>query len=174
MQNKNKYKINLISGGIKMSKNCIGLDNNNLGKVIEGLNKYLADLNILYVKLHNLHWNVEGPAFFQLHAKFEEFYDKVNEDLDEVAERILTLGGRPAASVKEYVKLASIEELDSKGISGDDSIEIIRKDFYHMLEQSRSILELAEEAKDQGTVDLMAGFIGSYEKTLWMINAYKA
>lgn len=157
-----------------MSKNFIGLDSNNLGKVIDGLNKYLADLNILYVKLHNLHWNVEGAGFFQLHAKFEEFYDYINENFDEVAERILTLGGRPAASVKEYAKLASIEELDSKGFSGDDSIEIVRKDFYYMLEQSRKILELAEEAKDQGTVDLMAGYIGNYEKTLWMINSYKA
>ncbi|NLZ49842.1 MAG: DNA starvation/stationary phase protection protein [Clostridiales bacterium] len=157
-----------------MNKNFIGLDSNNLGKVVEGLNKYLADLNILYVKLHNLHWNVEGSGFFQLHAKFEELYDNINEAFDEVAERILTLGGRPAASVKEYVKLASIEELDSKGISGDDSIEIIRKDFYYMLEQSRNILALAEEVKDQGTVDLMANFIGNYEKTLWMINAYKA
>ncbi|NLP28523.1 MAG: DNA starvation/stationary phase protection protein [Clostridia bacterium] len=157
-----------------MSKNFIGLDKNNLGKVVEGLNKYLADLNVLYVKLHNLHWNIEGPAFFQLHSVFEQYYDKVTADLDEVAERILTLGERPAASVKEYIQLASIEELNSKGISADASIEEVKKDFNHMLEQSRSILELAEEAKDQGTVDLMAGFIGYYEKTLWMINAYKA
>ena len=126
------------------------------------------------MKLHNLHWNIEGPAFFQLHSVFEQYYDKVTADLDEVAERILTLGERPAASVKEYIQLASIEELNSKGISADASIEEVKKDFNHMLEQSRSILELAEEAKDQGTVDLMAGFIGYYEKTLWMINAYKA
>ncbi|WP_163193856.1 Dps family protein [Clostridium thermarum] len=157
-----------------MNKNYILLNNEGLEKVTGELNKYLANLSVLYIKIHNLHWNIEGPAFFQLHSVFEGYYDDVAEDLDSVAERILTLGCRPAASLKEYVKLASIEEIDSKAISSNESIDIIQKDFMSMLEHSRRILELAEEAKDQGTVDLMAGFIAKYEKTLWMIKAYKA
>jgi starvation-inducible DNA-binding protein len=157
-----------------MSKNTIGLNKKDIEKVVEGLNKYLADLNVLYVKLHNLHWNIEGPAFFQLHSVFEGYYDGVAKDLDEVAERILILGARPVASIKEYVALSSIEELESKGISADASIAILQKDFTAMLASSREILAFAEDAKDQGTVDMMASFIGNYEKTLWMISAYKA
>jgi starvation-inducible DNA-binding protein len=157
-----------------MSKITIGLNKKDIEKVVEGLNKYLADLNVLYVKLHNLHWNIEGPAFFQLHSVFEGYYDGVAKDLDEVAERILILGARPVASIKEYVALSSIEELESKGISADASIAILQKDFTAMLASSREILAFAEDAKDQGTVDMMASFIGNYEKTLWMISAYKA
>lgn len=157
-----------------MNKNFIGLESEKIQEVVKGLDAYLANLNVLYIKLHNLHWNIEGPSFFQLHAKFEEFYDGVADDLDAVAERILTLGSRPSASIKDYLKLASIKELESKGIGAEAAIDIIKDDFLFMLQEARRILSLAEEAKDQGTVDLMAGFIGNYEKSLWMINAYKA
>ncbi len=157
-----------------MSKNFIGLEKKSLENVVKELNVYLANLNTLYTKIHNLHWNVEGPAFFQLHAKFEEFYNGISEDLDAVAERILILGFRPAASLKEYLGLTTIKELDSKGISGDESINILQEDFTSMVEHSRKILTLAEDAKDQGTIDLVAGFISNYEKALWMISAYKA
>ena len=157
-----------------MSKNFIGLETKSLENVVKELNIYLANLNTLYTKIHNLHWNIEGPAFFQLHAKFEEFYDAIAEDLDAVAERILILGSRPAASLKEYLSLATIKELDSKGISSADSIDILQADFTAVLEHSRKILSLAETAGDQGTVDLLAGFISNYEKALWMISAYKA
>ena len=80
-----------------MSKNYIGLDNNKVEGIVKSLNDYLANLNLLYVKLHNLHWNVQGHSFFQLHAVFEGYYEGVAKSLDEVAERILTLGGRPYA-----------------------------------------------------------------------------
>lgn len=157
-----------------MSKNFIGLEKESLENVVKELNVYLANLNTLYTKIHNLHWNVEGPAFFQLHSKFEEFYNGISEDLDAVAERILILGFRPAASLKEYLGLTTIKELDSKGISGDESINILQEDFTSMVEHSRKILTLAEDAKDQGTIDLIAGFISNYEKALWMISSYKA
>lgn len=157
-----------------MSKNFIGLEKESLENVVKELNVYLANLNTLYTKIHNLHWNVEGPTFFQLHAKFEEFYNGISEDLDAVAERILILGFRPAASLKEYLGLTTVKELDSKGISGDESINILQEDFTSMVEHSRKILTLAEDAKDQGTIDLIAGFISNYEKALWMISSYKA
>lgn len=157
-----------------MNKNYIGLENNKIEGVVKSLNSYLADLNLLYVKIHNLHWNIEGNAFFQLHSVFEGYYEAMAKSLDEVAERILILGHRPAASMKEYLNLSTLQELDSKGLSAEESISILESDFINMLSQSRAILSLAEDAKDQGTVDLMAGFIGEYEKTLWMIKSYKA
>ncbi|QAA30538.1 Dps family protein [Clostridium manihotivorum] len=155
-----------------MSKNYIGLEKEGLESVVRELNKYLGNLNIIYTKLHNLHWNIKGAAFFELHTKFEEYYDTVNTDLDAVAERILTLGYTPAASLKEYLSLSTIAERESKDATPEESVEVIRKDFSYLLESSRNILKLAEAANDQGTVDLMAGFIAKYEKDLWMLNAF--
>lgn len=152
----------------------IGLDSKKLEPVAAGLNQYLADLGVLYIKIHNLHWNVEGPQFFQLHEKLEEFYDQTAEQLDDVAERILTIGFRPAASLKEYLNLAKIKELDSKPFGRDDVLKEVTQDFTYMLAESRKILRQAEEADDQGTVDLMAGFISGYEKTLWMLRAFNS
>jgi starvation-inducible DNA-binding protein len=100
------------------------------------------------------------------------YYDTVNTDLDAVAERILTLGYTPAASLKEYLSLSTIAERESKDATPEESVDVIRKDFSHLLESSRNILKLAEAANDQGTVDLMAGFIAKYEKDLWMLNAF--
>ncbi|GFP78166.1 Dps family protein [Clostridium fungisolvens] len=155
-----------------MGKNYIGLEKDGIETVVRELNKYLSNLNIIYTKLHNLHWNIKGAAFFELHTKFEEYYDKVNTDLDAVAERILTLGHTPAASLKEYLSLSTIAERESKDVTPEDSIEVIRKDFSLLLEASRNILKLAEDANDQGTVDLMSGFISKYEKNLWMLTAF--
>lgn len=157
-----------------MSKNFIGLDQGELKPVISELNIYLSNLNILYTKVHNLHWNIEGASFFQLHSKFEEFYDGIAKDLDTVAERILILGGRPAASAKEYLSLATITELDSVGISSMDAIDVLQGDFYTMIDHSRSIISLADVANDEGTIDMLVDFISNYEKALWMIHAYKA
>ncbi|MDV4149594.1 DNA starvation/stationary phase protection protein [Clostridium sp. AL.422] len=157
-----------------MSKNYIGLENNKIEGIVKSLNDYLANLNLLYIKIHNLHWNVQGHSFFQLHTVFEGYYEGVAKSLDAVAERILTLGDRPLASMKEYLEIGTIKELESKGLSGDEAIGILEADFLAMLNDSRELISMAEDAKDQGTIDLMAGLIAEYEKTLWMIKSYKA
>ena len=76
--------------------------------------------------------------------------------------------------MKEYMEIGTIKELESKGLSGDEAIGILESDFLNMLNDSRELLSMAEDAKDQGTVDLMAGLISEYEKALWMIKSYKA
>lgn len=157
-----------------MSKNYIGLDNKKIEGVVKSLNNYLANLNLLYVKIHNLHWNVQGHSFFQLHSVFEGYYEGVAKSLDEVAERILTLGSRPSASMKEYMKLGTVEELESKGLTGEEAIDILEADFLTMIKDSRDILSMAEDAEDLGTANLMEGLIAEYEKALWMIKSYKA
>ena len=162
-----------MSKANKTNENYIGLEKDKIEEVAKSLNSYLADLNLLYVKIHNLHWNIEGSTFFQLHSVFEGYYEAIAKTLDEVAERMLILGHRPAASMKEYLDLSTLKELESKGLSAQESINILESDFLNMLSQSRSILTLAEDANDQGTVDLMAGLIGEYEKSLWMIKSFK-
>src|SRR6056297_2013130 len=86
----------------------------NLNNLIVSLNKQVANFGVLYTKLHNFHWFVKGKLFIQLHVKFEELYDEVTEHFDAVAERVLMLEGRPVATLKEFLELASIKEASSK------------------------------------------------------------
>ncbi len=79
-------------------------------QVIEVLNKQVADWSVLFTKLHNFHWYVKGPQFFTLHEKFEELYTESATHIDEIAERILAIGGKPVATMKEYLEISSIQE----------------------------------------------------------------
>jgi starvation-inducible DNA-binding protein len=142
-----------------------------LQPLAEALNGYLADIGVMDIKLHNLHWNVEGRNFFALHEKLEEFYEITHEILDDVAERVLTIGFRPLASLKDFIAKAGITELPSEAVDGDRILDILVEDFIYLLGKSREILELADSIGDQGSVDLMAGYIAQFEKTLWMLNA---
>ncbi|MBU5678180.1 DNA starvation/stationary phase protection protein [Alkaliphilus sp. MSJ-5] len=150
----------------------IGLDVKGSEEVSKVLNQYLANLHVLYTKLHNYHWNVEGKSFFQLHAKLEELYNNTAEELDAVAERILTLGFRPAASMKEYLDLATLNEVKSEPITGEAIVKDLQKDFETLIAELRTALKTADQNDDQVTVDLFVGSIGNLEKTLWMFRAY--
>lgn len=150
----------------------IGLDIKGSEETSKVLNQYLANLHVLYTKLHNYHWNVEGKSFFQLHAKLEELYNNTAEELDAVAERILTLGFRPAASMKEYLELATLKEVKSEAITGEAIVKDLQKDFETLIVELRTALKIADQNDDQVTVDLFVGSIGNLEKTLWMFRAY--
>lgn len=136
------------------------------------MNNFLANLNVMYVKLHNLHWNVTGMGFFEIHVKLEELYTDITLDLDEVAERILTIGHKPLASLKDYLHVATITEIASLDIKALAAIEVAIDDYVILVKQAQAILALAEDAHDLGTQDLMGGLIAKYEKTLWMLQAY--
>jgi len=152
----------------------IGLDAKGREEIAKALNKYLANLHVLYTKLHNYHWNIEGRSFFTIHGKLEELYNKAAEEIDEIAERILTLGYRPAASMKEYLELASLKEVSSQAIQGEGIIKALQADFEVLIGELREALRLADEYDDQVTVDMFVGIIANYEKTLWMFRAYLA
>ena len=128
----------------------------------------------MYTKLHNYHWNVEGRGFFQLHAKLEELYDGVAGELDEVAERILQLGERPFATMKDYLANAKIKEVESKGISPDEVLSALQKDYEYVIESLKNGIDIAGEADDPVTEDMLTGMLAGYEKNLWMIKAYLA
>ena len=86
------------------------------------LNEFLADLNVFYRKLQNYHWNVQGKDFFQVHAKLEELYNEINEQIDEIAEHILILGGQPLGTVKDYLDISTIKEAENKKIKSNKKI----------------------------------------------------
>ncbi|MDO5062843.1 MAG: DNA starvation/stationary phase protection protein [Peptostreptococcaceae bacterium] len=137
------------------------------------LNEYLANQQVMYIKLHNLHWYVKGQGFFTLHAKLEELYDQTADIIDEVAERILAIGGKPVASLKRALEVAKIKELSDEGISSDDTVSVLISDVEYLVKDTRAMVEESEEANDNGTADLFNGYLSEYQKLLWMLNAYR-
>ncbi|GLI54768.1 DNA starvation/stationary phase protection protein [Propionigenium maris DSM 9537] len=150
----------------------IGLNKEKTAKVNHELNIYLSNLHVLYTKIHNLHWNVVGVGFYEMHLKLEEFYTATALELDEIAERILTLEGRPLASMKDYIENATLKEIDSKPIKPVKAAELVFKDFQKVLKHLREISVLAAENSDEQTVGMLDNYIGIYEKNLWMLGAY--
>ena len=155
-----------------MSKNIVGLPVDGSKRVVEQLNKHLANLHVLYTKLHNYHWNVEGRGFFTIHAKLEELYDGVAEEIDAVAERILMLGERPLASMADYLKYAELEEAPSEAIQSGELDKVLLKDFQTLINNLRAGIEVAQEVGDEVTVDMMIGSLSNLEKSVWMLDAF--
>ena len=86
----------------------------------QSLNELLADLNVFYRKLQNYHWNVQGKDFFRLHEKLEELYNKINEQIDEIAEHILIIEGQPLGTLKDYISVSTIQEAENKKVKSDE------------------------------------------------------
>ncbi len=141
-------------------------------KVIDGLNGLLADSTVLYQKLHAFHWMVAGPQFFQLHAKFEELYDRFAEVADDVAERILTVGGQPLGTLREVLDRAEIKEYDGTKVA-PQMVASVAADFDYLLKKSGGVLEAAEASGDRGTANLLDGIRDELEKSLWMLKAWQ-
>ncbi|WP_375748835.1 Dps family protein [Vibrio sp. HN007] len=154
-----------------MKENIIGLDENKSLELVDQLNVLLADYQVLYMNVRGFHWNIKGRAFYELHAKFEEIYDDLVIKVDEIAERILTLEGKPIHSYAQYLELSDIDEAiditDGKG-----AIEQILQSYRVLLIKQRDILSNATDLSDEGTAALLSGYISQQEKDTWMMNAY--
>ena len=137
--------------------------------IINKLNEYLADLSVFYRKLQNYHWNIEGREFFILHAKLEEYYNEINEQIDEVAEYILSLGGEPLGRMKDYLNISKITEAQNVKVKSDTVYTEIIKDFTHLLDCANKIKQEADKTGDTQTSTFMDEFIAGYSKTLWML-----
>ncbi len=151
--------------------NDIGLDEVKVFELSEQLNELLSNYQIFYMNARGFHWNIKGRQFFELHVKFEELYNDLLLKVDELAERILTLGHTPLHSYSEYAKRATIAE--AKNItSGDDAVSSILSSFSAIIEKQRAILADAGDADDEGTSALMSDYIREQEKLVWMYRAY--
>jgi starvation-inducible DNA-binding protein len=135
------------------------------------LQVYLSNLQVLNTKLHNLHWNVEGKIFFQLHAKTEELYDEVFAQYDDVAEAMKIKGEMPLSTLAEYLEHATIKEVKAKKFSPEEVIEILFEDLTTVNEMAIDIRNSADEAGDFTIVAMFEDIITSFEKTLWFIRA---
>ena len=154
-----------------MKKNHIGLDASQTKQLAEKLNLLLSNYQIFYINARGFHWNIAGDKFFELHVKFEELYNDSLLKIDEIAERILTLGYSPLHSFTDYLESSTIKE--AKNISdGKKAIEHILSAFKKLIESERELLALSEEASDEGTNSLMSDYIRQQEKLVWMYSAY--
>lgn len=155
----------------KNMNNLIGINQEKAAELTQKLNVLLADYQMFYQNLRGLHWNIKGKEFFELHVKFEEFYNDAVVKVDEIAERILTLEGEPLHTFSDYIKASEIGE--EKGVTnGVQGVEIIVSNFSVLIVKEREILNLAADANDEGTVSLMSDYISETEKTLWMLTSY--
>jgi starvation-inducible DNA-binding protein len=135
------------------------------------MNKYLANLGVEYIKLHNLHWNVVGINFKGVHEYLESLYDGISESLDSVAELLKMHDEVPAASLKEYLELASVEELPSKELPGKEALAVALKDLELMKAQAEAIRKAADEDDEYSVVSAMEGDLEQYSKAIWFIKA---
>ena len=152
--------------------NYLGLDNKKTEKVVEDLNILLADYHLYYQKLRNFHWNIIGKNFFDLHEKFEELYDEAKLKVDEIAERILTLRFQPTSNLSDYLKMSNLKESPSE-LTDREMITILLEDHGTLLKQMRKVVDTADKAGDEGTIDLIGAYIRELEKTSWMLDAWK-
>lgn len=135
------------------------------------LNEQVANFGVLYIKLHNFHWFVKGSQFFTLHLKFEELYNEATLHFDAVAERLLTLGGQPVATMKEMLSLSSIKEADGSE-KAEAMVATLVEDFNLVIRQLKEGMEIAEKAGDETTGDMLLAIHASLEKHVWMLNSF--
>ncbi|AYN67595.1 DNA starvation/stationary phase protection protein [Euzebyella marina] len=151
--------------------NKIGLDAVASEDVAKKLNDLLSNYQLFYMNLRGFHWNIKGKKFFELHLKFEKLYNEALVKIDELAERALTLGATPIHSYEGYLKTSEIKSVENV-TDGATAVDNIIGSLGILLKKERTILALAAEAGDEGTVALMSEYIVEQEKLVWMLSAY--
>ena len=152
-------------------KNQIGLEPAETGTLADLMNNLLANYQVFYMNVRGFHWNIRGDKFFELHAKFEELYTDALTKIDEIAERILTLGYTPLHTYTDYLRESEIKE--HTGISdGTTAVNYIVEGFKVLLEKERELLKLSAEADDEGTNALMSDYVREQEKSVWMYSSF--
>ncbi|MDZ7649561.1 MAG: Dps family protein [Cytophagales bacterium] len=151
--------------------NAIGLEVDKAKQLAEKLNILLANYSFFYQNTRGYHWNIKGEKFFELHLKFEELYNDLLLKIDEIAERILTLGYSPNHTFTDYAEVSTIKE--SKQVSdGLKAVANILESFKTLISLQRELLLLSDETGDEGTNALMSDYIRAQEKLVWMYSAF--
>ncbi|NCC71466.1 DNA starvation/stationary phase protection protein [bacterium] len=153
-----------------MEKINIGIDKSSRDKVSEILNKILSDEYVLYTKIRNFHWNVNGIHFNDLHKFFEEQYESINESIDEIAERIRMLGNFPKASLKDFLENSSIKEVN-KVLKSEEMILELLNDNEYLIREIRQNLEKVSKLNDAGNEDFLNALMQKHEKIAWFLRS---
>ncbi|CAC7025428.1 Non-specific DNA-binding protein Dps / Iron-binding ferritin-like antioxidant protein / Ferroxidase [Staphylococcus aureus] len=139
--------------------------------VVKELNQQVANWTVAYTKLHNFHWYVKGPNFFSLHVKFEELYNEASQYVDELAERILAVGGNPVGTLTKCLEQSIVKEA-AKGYSAEQMVEELSQDFTNISKQLEKAIEIAGNAGDDVSEDMFIGMQTSVDKHNWMFKSY--
>jgi starvation-inducible DNA-binding protein len=140
-------------------------------QLFDVLNKQIANWSVLFIKLHNFHWYVKGNQFFTLHTKFEEFYNEASLHIDEIAERLLSIGGQPVATMKECLQMASVTEANGNE-TAEEMVQSISSDYTMLIGDLKEGMSIAEKENDEITGDLLLAIHSSLEKHVWMLKAF--
>ncbi|NYB75236.1 DNA starvation/stationary phase protection protein [Sedimentibacter hydroxybenzoicus DSM 7310] len=140
-------------------------------KYADLLQKYLSNLAVLNVKFHNIHWNVIGGQFVQVHVFTEELYDALFESYDEVAELLKMKNLTPLSTMAEYLEKTDIEEIKAKDFSIKEALELVKKDIEFMKESATNIRNMADEEGDFETVAIFEGYVAAFSKNIWFIGS---
>lgn len=151
--------------------NNIGIDKYKAKELSKKLNVLLSNYQVFYMNVRGFHWNIKGDNFFELHLKFEELYNNLLIKVDDIAERILTLGEEPLHSYSDYLSISEIKEIQGL-TNGKEGIRSILSAFEILIIKQRELLSLSGAAGDEGTNALISDYIREQEKLMWMYNAY--
>ncbi|MGP4713415.1 Dps family protein [uncultured Psychrobacter sp.] len=153
--------------------NQIGLEKADMSEIVAKLNNLLSSYHVFYINVRGYHWNVKGEHFFSLHEKFEELYTNLQVEIDEIAERILTLGKTPLHAYSDFAQHASINE-DKNVHDGNACVQGVVTGLQALIEEQREVSAIAAQSDDQGTADLLDEYVQQQEKLIWMYNAFLA
>ena len=135
------------------------------------LNKQIANWSTLYIKLHNYHWYVKGSQFFTLHEKFQELYEEAALHVDEIAERLLAIKGKPIATMSDYLNTSTIKEA-SNNETAEQMVDQLIADFTTIIQELKTAMGIAQQDNDETTADMLLAIHTSLEKHVWMLSAF--
>ena len=150
----------------------IALKGSKVTPVVEEMNDLLSNYHIYYQNLRGCHWNVKGSNFFTLHIKFEELYTQALAAIDEIAERILTLGKPPYSTLQKYLDTAEIKQVETIGMKDTDMVKTIVVNMDTIIASQRSLMKTTEDAGDDGTNDMINRLMQFLEKENWMLRSF--
>lgn len=153
-------------------KTLIGITPSHLKKSTDNLKILLSSEMVLYVKTRKFHWNVRGNNFMELHKLFENQYNELETSIDEIAERIGTLGENATGTLKEFLKLSILKE-ENKAVSKEQMLKELVLDYETLIVKLRDFIDEAENTcKDAGTADFLTGILKAHEFTAWTLRRY--
>jgi starvation-inducible DNA-binding protein len=156
-----------------MQKINIGLTEKQRQGVIDLLNCDLADAYLLLIKTKKYHWDVVGPQFRTLHELWEEHYEALTQNIDQIAERVRTLGGYPLGTAEGFLKAATIKEDAGNVPAATEMVRTLMEDHEQVVRNLREhVDQCGEEFHDEGTADFLTGLMEEHEEMAWMLRSF--
>lgn len=138
------------------------------------LNQLVADISQLTVNIHQIHWYMRGREFFRLHPLMDDYMDQLNEQLDEIAERLIAIGGSPYSTTQEFIDHTGLSEEPGKfgKYSLNEYMQRLTDQFKYLRDQYQKGMEISDSEKDWPTQDMLNGFKAAVDKNIWTLNAF--